>query len=250
MSPNTIDYLKKADEVFAQRVVWLQRQKEYMQSYYNNLPQFQQEVDGKEIIKHINECDSLINQAENSFANFVGGFADSLVDLNRPFLYEDGNNSYPVSVGNFSPYELDEMINDIFGNVTGDNFIPIANKNIYEAKEETSCCLKYCSNKDYFRMKDVSYQDSQQKINDDKEFEKYKNSDFYEPYSPPPSYQQININQYMQMYQQGMAIVNSPINYLFDKLKPYIDGLSGSTSWVKYKITAQNNNINIDLDFR
>ncbi|RXJ82645.1 hypothetical protein [Arcobacter sp. F2176] len=253
LSDETINYLKNADMKYVETVAWLIERRNFVQNTLNNLParEYQQKPYLKE---NLNYLQNLLNQAELDFQNFVGNLGETLIDLNRPFLYEGSdngseNNKYPISISNVSAYELDGFINSIFGNVTGDNFVPIANGLIYDAKQPTSCCIEYCFNKDYYRMKDVPYKESEQKTQDDIEFEKYKNSSYYEPYSPPSNkFQEIKLDTFMRMFNEGKNLVNSPISYLFDKLKPFLNEFEDSHGWFKYKIV--DNNVNIDLDFR
>jgi hypothetical protein len=197
--------------------------------------------------------DNEIQNVNNQFKTFVADMCRSLIELNKPFYatVEGVDYDVPVSVGNFSAYELDKFVNSVFGNVTGDDFIQEVNEEIYNAKTETSCCLQVCVSNELYRKEGVPYEESPQKVEDDAEFQKWIQSDEFTPYVPPPPYKQIGLEQYMGYLNEAQSFARSPLSYVFDKLKPYLEqGLANlkSGGYIdSYKI--QGNDISIGFDW-
>lgn len=258
LSTDTINHLKYMDERFVKSVVGYTAQRDAWQSSYNDLPDYKKDgTQGKGMLKDIAHFNTRINSVNNAFKSYVADFSASVVALNKPFYVEQQNEQgemvyFPVSLGNFTAYDIDEIINDIFGNVTGDDFIPALNEERYNQRAETTCCLQYCIAPELYRMKDVPYEQSEQKVIDGIEFEKYKNSDEFTPYTPPAPYKKISVDQYMNYLKNAQQFLNSPLMYVFEKMKPYINEglayLKGQGYITAYKING--NNVNIETDLR
>lgn len=260
LSTDFIDYLKSMDERAVKSVVGYQFLRDSSQSEYNALPTYKKSGSyAQALLQEVSYYNSKISDVNTRFGEFVGrDFTASVVALNKPFYYESQNEDnlssfIPISLGNFSAYEIDEVINDIFGNVTDDDFIPSVNEERYNQKAETECCLQLCSAPELYRMKGVPYEESEQKVVDDIEFQKYLDSDEFTPYVPPPPYKKITLGSYASYYQKQVTeFLNSPLMYLFEKVKPYlVEGLISLTNggYIDgFKI--ENNDIYIQNDLR
>ena len=253
LAPSTeyVNYLKQQDEAFALSIVELTEYRNMVQSTYISLPQYQlQYYTGYPTA--VNAYNAKITQVNNQFKSFIADTCRSLVKLNKPFYatVSDVGFDIPVSIGNFNAYELDKFICSVFGDVTADDFIPEVNEEIYNAKTSTGCCLKVCVSKELYRKEGVPYEQSPQKVQDDSEFQKWLQSDEFNPYVPPAPYKEITLDKYMGYLNEAQSFARSPLKYAFEKFKPFLEqGLSNLKNGghiTAYKI--QGNNIDIELD--
>lgn len=226
LAPSTeyVNYLKQQDEAFSLSIVELTEYRKMVQNTYNSLPQYQlQYYTGYPTA--INAYNAKINAVNNQFKSFVADTCRSLIRLNKPFYasVEGVDYDVPVSIGNFNAYELDKFICSVFGNVTADDFIPEVNEEIYYAKTQTGCCLKVCVSKELYRKEGVSYEQSPDKVKDDSEFQKWLQSDEFNPYVPPAPYQEITIDKYISYLNEAQAFARSPLRYAFEKFKPFLE---------------------------
>lgn len=228
-STDTINYLKSMDENSVKSVVGYTYLRNESQSTYDALPEYKKSGSfAQDLLQEVSYYNGRINDVNTRFGEFVGrDFTASVVALNKPFNYEavsgDETSYIPFSLGNFSAYDIDEVINDIFGNVTDDEFIPSVNEERYNQKSETECCLRLCTAPELYRMKDVPYEQSEQKVQDDLEFQKYLNSDEFTPYVPPPPYTSTTFDGYMSFINNTKSFIQSPLFFIFDKIAPYIE---------------------------
>ena len=171
-----VQFLKDQDQAFSQTVTELTHVRNSLQAEWNGLPDYRKYGDKEErYMETIASYTNKINQVNNQFKTFVADMCRSLIELNKPFYasVEGVDYDVPVSVGNFSAYELDKFVNSVFGNVTGDDFIPEVNEEIYNAKTPTTYCLQVCVSNELYRKEGVPYEESPQKDEDDSEFQKW-----------------------------------------------------------------------------
>jgi hypothetical protein len=228
LAPGTefVEYLKEQDEAFALTVTELNYYKNHFFNIWNSQPYYRKYESPvyPNHFKAMAAYDNEIQNVNNQFKTFVADCCRSLIRLNKPFYADVGGDYHlPVSVGNFSAYELDNFVNSVFGNVTDDNFIHEANEEIYEAKTPTTCCLKVCYSPTLYRKDNVPYEESKQYTQDQEEWQKWINSDEYTPYVPPPPQKEITLEQYSRYLNEAQSFARSPLMYAFEKFKPYLE---------------------------
>jgi hypothetical protein len=248
-----VDYLKDKDLSFvANMQVYLNSEKHVDYFKYKHLTDSNYyKYTGYN--KAYTQIDNLKDEVNQKFKTFVADMSRSLIRLNKPFYADVGGDYHlPVSVGNFSAYELENFVDSIFGDVTEEDFVNEANEEVYNAKTPTTCCLKVCYSPTLYRKDDVPYEESKQYTQDQEEWQKWINSDEYTPYVPPPPQTEITLEQYSQYLNEAQSFVRSPLSYLFDKLKPYLEKgliyLKNNDYIDDYKING--NDIYIENDLR
>lgn len=256
LAPSTeyVNYLKQQDEAFVMSVTELSYYKGRLQDIWDGLPDYKKDDSAhKKYPQSLNSYTAKITAVNNQFKSFVADTCRSLIKLNKPFYatVSDVDYDIPVSIGNFNAYELDKFVCSVFGNVTDDDFIPSVNEEIYNAKTATGCCLKVCVTKELYRKEGVSYAQSQDKVQDDIEFQKWLSSDEFTPYVPPAPYQEITIDKYLTYLNEAQSFARSPLKYAFEKFKPFLEqglaSLKNGRYIDSYKI--QGNDIYVDFDW-
>ncbi len=246
VSTEFVNYLKSQDEAFVMGAGYLQDQVNFTNSkrLYKN-QHYYKFREGQ-----YNDAVSALSSHQSKFKNFISDLSNSLLDLNKPILFDnEGGEDIPVSVGSFDCIELDKFVNNIFGDVTNKKFVPMCNKNVHELKQETNCCLNLCGSQNTFRKKDEAYEDSKQKIKDDIKYEEYQSSPDYTPDNLVHKPMVITTNSFVHLFHEANSLLDSPLLYVFKKMKPYIEEfLSNKKGVTDYKIT--DNSVSIDLDLR
>lgn len=244
LTQETIDYLKDMDKTFVMATVGASWMKDKYYSDWQTRKNRGINDSGTKRLKETYEhFQGIYDDVQKNFKFFVADFTRSLIELEQPFTYKftDKNGDEKeigVGVGNFPAAPIDDMINSIFGNVTSDDFIPAVNEERFKQKKESTCCLNYEMESKVFRKKDLPYKQSKQYIKDTKDFEEYKKSPDFTPYTPPPSFKEYKIKDFDQSVSNFLNYVNdlnevmqSPLIKTFIKLKPYLNKKLSGTGW-------------------
>lgn len=192
------------------------------------------------------------------FKKFEADLARTFNELSNPILLKyknpDGDfDSLPIEYGNFYAGELENYIKSIFGDVTKDTYIEAVNKDKYNNKIETTCCLQVCTDFNIYRQKGLPYEQSKDYKLDKEEEKKWReNNDFIPPKRKPLLIDNKNdienkISKLKEYLRKINQVRTSPVNALLEYIQPFVMSAVDKHDWfVDYEYKG--NEINIELD--
>ncbi|RXJ98372.1 hypothetical protein CRU98_10055 [Arcobacter sp. CECT 8986] len=241
LSTSTVAYLKMMDELFVKSSACAKYWIDEDEKFLRKMPDYKKGSSiEKQYLHSLAVHKQQYEETQRLFKEFIADFTRALGELNTPFVYNYKNKSgddatVGVGLGNFYPGEIGNFIRSVFGDVIDfDDFVPAYNEELYNRKLESTCCLEYEIDKDFFRKKDLPYSQSIDYQKDDIEFQKFKQTSNYIPYKEPPSYKTISINpqNFRNYINKASRLANNPLSVLFDELQPYLEEYLGSLPWL------------------
>ncbi|AXH09730.1 hypothetical protein CP960_13205 [Malaciobacter halophilus] len=251
-------YLKKIDEDFVKFVYFQERQVKQEIEWFNSLPSYKQDRNRKEHNINLANYKANLKRANDMFKKFEADLARTFNELSNPILLKyknpDGDfDSLPIEYGNFYAGELENYIKSIFGDVTKDTYIEAVNKDKYNNKIETTCCLQVCTDFNIYRQKGLPYEQSKDYKLDKEEEKKWReNNDFIPPKRKPLLIDNKNdienkISKLKEYLRKINQVRTSPVNALLEYIQPFVMSAVDKHDWfVDYEYKG--NEINIELD--